>query len=435
MTYEKLKVFTEVLDLIKTQYVEDVDEQKVLYGAVDGMLRTLDPHSSFLNPESFKEMKVDTRGEFGGLGIEITRGEQAIRVVSPIEDTPAFRVGMKAGDLIIKIEDESTQDMNLMDAVKKMRGKPGTDIHLTVARKGETQPLEFTITRAVIKVRSVKWRAEENNLAYVRITQFNEQVHPLLEQALEEIGDELEKSGGVKGLVLDLRNDPGGLLDQAVQVSDAFLESGRIVYTKGRIPGKDMSFDSHPGDLLNGAPIVVLINGGSASASEIVAGALQDHGRAVIMGTQSFGKGSVQTIIPLSDGSGLRLTTAQYFTPSGRSIQAKGITPDIVVEDLEVTKPKEKGFDRPKEADLKGHLENHDDGGAAMTKEDKEGGAPATEAEKEIEKRDRITGRSKEDYQLWRALDLLKGLQVFERQRDKRAQMQAPLQRKTADLS
>ncbi|MBF0623700.1 MAG: S41 family peptidase [Magnetococcales bacterium] len=433
VTYEKLKVFSEVYDQIKQNYVEEIDHKKVLYGAIHGMLKTLDPHSSFLPPESFKEMTDETRGEFGGLGIEITRGNRAIKVVSPIEDTPAFRAGMKAGDLIIKIEDESTQDMDLMEAVKKMRGKAGTKVNLTVIRKGELKPLQFSIVRAVIKVRNVKWRLEPGNIAYVRITQFTQQTSPLLGEAVETLKKEVGKDG-LKGLVLDLRNDPGGLLDQAVQVADAFMEQGRIVYTKGRIPGKDMSFDAGPGDLVEGLPMVVLINGGSASASEIVAGALQDHHRAIIMGTPSFGKGSVQTIFPLPDGSGLRLTTAKYFTPGGRSIQAKGIEPDLVVEDLAFNAPPTPA-QRPKERDLKGHLE--EDGAGEVDEESPEIGVESEEPEvqepeeqeKQEEKEpvedgeedgeesdkkpDQITGHSKEDYQLQRALDLLRGYQVF----------------------
>ncbi len=411
VTYEKLRVFSEVYSLIRQNYVEEVDEKKILYGAIHGMLKTLDPHSSFLTPEHFKEMRVDTKGEFGGLGIEISRGERGIRVVSPIEDTPAFRVGMKAGDLIIQIEKESTQEMSLMDAVKKMRGKPGTKINLTVARKGEGKPLHFTITRAVIKIRSVKWRLEASNIAYVRIIQFNEQTNRLLERALADLGKKAGKKG-LQGVVLDLRNDPGGLLDQAVAVADSFLNKGLIVYTKGRIPGKDMSFEAHPGDLAGGVPIVVLINAGSASASEIVSGALQDHHRGVIMGTQSFGKGSVQTIIPLADGSGLRLTTAQYFTPSGRSIQAKGITPDIVVEDLDITGGKLRDSPHTTEADLKGHLQNTDEpdaGGKGISRKET-GDGKTTSKEEEA---DRVTGRSKSDYQLQRALDLLRGFQVL----------------------
>ncbi|MBF0144406.1 MAG: S41 family peptidase [Magnetococcales bacterium] len=479
-TYEKLKVFSEVFALVRQNYVEEVDEESLLYGAIHGMLRTLDPHSSFLTPDSFKEMKVDTRGEFGGLGIEITRGDRGVKVVSPIEDTPAFHAGIKAGDLIIKIEDEATQEMDLMDAVKKMRGKPGTDITLTIVRQGETKPLVLTITRAVIKVHSVKWRMEEGNIGYARILTFNEQSMPLLEKAFEDLES---KAGdvGLKGLVLDLRNDPGGLLDQAVKVSDAFLDEGRIVYTKGRIPGKDMAFDAQEGDLLKGAPMVVLINSGSASASEIVAGALQDHKRAVVMGTKSFGKGSVQTIIPLEDGSGLRLTTAHYFTPNGTSIQAKGITPDIVVEEVAVP-GKQADARRLREADLKGHLENVDEkkdapardaeGGAedgakpedekgapdgkapVSDPEDKDGAAPggdgasvapggrgagtttgdrdgtASEEASSPEEEEGLepdggesgtgdpekpaqAGKEKEDYQLNRALDLLRGYQIF----------------------
>ena len=425
VTYEKLRVFSEVYSLIRQNYVEDVDEQKILYGAIHGMLKTLDPHSSFLTPEHFKEMRVDTKGEFGGLGIEISRDDRGILVVSPIEDTPAFREGMKAGDLIVQIEEESTQEMSLMDAVKKMRGKPGTAIKLTVARKGESKPLLFTITRAVIQIRSVKWRLEDHGIAYVRIIQFNEQTHPLLEKALAELGTKAGKEG-LKGVVLDLRNDPGGLLDQAVAVADDFLEKGLIVYTKGRIPGKDMSFEAQAGDLANGVPVVVLINSGSASASEIVSGALQDHHRAVIMGTQSFGKGSVQTIIPLADGSGLRLTTAQYYTPSGRSIQAKGITPDIVVEDLDIDDGKLRDGAHTTEADLKGHLVNEELPGEkpkkkkeeiAPKKEEptqgKDGEVEGDRSDAERAERDRVTGRSKSDYQLQRALDLLRGFQVL----------------------
>ncbi|MBF0628986.1 MAG: S41 family peptidase [Magnetococcales bacterium] len=447
VTYEKLRVFSEVFSLIKQNYVEEVDEKSILYGAIQGMLKTLDPHSSFLTPEHFKEMRVDTRGEFGGLGIEISRDERGVKVVAPIEDTPAYRVGIKAGDIIIKIDDVNTADMDLLEAVKKMRGKPGSKITLQVARKGENKPLSFTLVRAVIKIRSVKWREEGPGLGYVRIIQFNEQTQPLLETAMTELTKKSE-GGKLKGLVLDLRNDPGGLLDQAVAVSDAFLEEGRIVYTKGRIAGKDMSFDAQTGDLASGAPIVVLINGGSASASEIVAGALQDHRRAVIMGTQSFGKGSVQTIIPLNDGSGLRLTTAQYYTPNGRSIQAKGIVPDIVVE--EDLKDK-KGQPRPKEADLKGHLQNAEapekttPAETAPAEESKPDSEPAKEKtkgkekEKKLDKEpttpdsdkdskkeegegdnteeeniDRVTGHGKQDQQLQRALDLLRGFQVLD---------------------
>ncbi|MBF0421782.1 MAG: S41 family peptidase [Magnetococcales bacterium] len=433
VTYEKLRVFSEVFRLIKQNYVEDVDEKTVLYGAIQGMLKSLDPHSSFLTPENFKEMRVDTKGEFGGLGIEITHAERGIRVVSPIEDTPAFEVGMKAGDLIIKIDDESTEDMELMDAVKKMRGKPGTSITLVVVRQGETKPLTFKITRAIIKIRSVKWRLEGDKIGYVRVIQFNEQTYPLLQEAMTD----LEKSAGskLKGLVLDLRNDPGGLLDQAVQVADAFIDKGLIVYTKGRIDGKDMSFEAQEGDLLTNAPMVVLINAGSASASEIVAGALQDHHRAVLMGTRSFGKGSVQTIIPLSDGSGLRLTTAKYYTPSGRSIQAKGIDPDIVVEDLDIGGVRNKQ-PRTTEADLRGHLEDGEGARKSTIRKKKEpavketvpkegapkeapsGTAPTrSESEEEAElNKDRVTGHSKEDYQLQRALDLLRGFQVLKSQ-------------------
>ncbi|MEO5339412.1 MAG: S41 family peptidase [Magnetococcus sp. MYC-9] len=433
VTYEKLRVFSEVFSLVKQNYVEEVDEKSVLYGAVHGMLKALDPHSSFLTPESFKEMRVDTKGEFGGLGIEISQAEHGILVVSPIEDTPAFLAGVKSGDLIVKIDGDSAEEMNILDAVKKMRGKPGTPVQLTIVRKGTSKPLTFKIVRDIIKVRSVKWRLESGNIGYTRIAQFNEQTMPLLEQGIEELKKEAG-SEGLKGLVLDLRNDPGGLLDQAVEVADAFLEKGLIVYTKGRIPGKDMSFDARPGDLIHNAPMVVLINSGSASASEIVSGALQDHHRGTIMGTRSFGKGSVQTIIPLSDGSGLRLTTAQYYTPSGRSIQAKGIVPDVVVEDMDLSGNKrDTGERHATEADLKGHLKSADgseENGKGRGKErdeNKEGATPGDKAgdkgkesgevkprtkEQILEESDRITGHNKEDYQLQRALDLLRGLRT-----------------------
>lgn len=415
-TYERLKVFSEVYALVKKNYVEEVDEQKVIYGAINGMLEALDPHSSFLTPEDFRDMRVETRGEFGGLGLEITRQEGAIKVVSPIQDTPAFRAGIQSGDLIVKINNELTKDLNLMEAVKRMRGKPGTKLTLTIVRPGAPKPLVITLVRDVIKIRSVKWRMETGNIGYVRISQFNEQSYPLLEEAVEEFKSQAGRDG-MKGLVLDLRNDPGGLLDQAVQVADAFLDKGLIVYTKGRIPGKDMSFDAQSGELLPGVPVVVLINAGSASASEIVSGALQDHKRGIVMGEQSFGKGSVQTIIPLADGSGLRLTTAQYFTPSGRSIQAKGITPDIVVEDPRVSK--RKGLRPTKEADLKGHLRNGN--GSEEPAQELEPPLPVNPEEEEVEAmeetkpedRDPVTGRDKNDPQLQRALDLLRGYRVF----------------------
>lgn len=421
VAYEKLKLFSEVYALVKQSYVEEVDDKNLLYGAIDGMLASLDPHSSFLTPDNFKEMKVDTRGEFGGLGIEITRGDGGIKVVSPIEDTPADRAGMESGDIIVKIEEETTQDMSLTDAVKKMRGKPGTRIKLTVIRKGVSKPLIFTLTRDIIKVVSVKWRVERESIGYVRVSQFNEQTTPLLEKAMAGLKKETGRTG-MKGLVLDLRNDPGGLLDQAVQVADAFLDAGRIVYTKGRIPGKDMSFDAQSGDLADGVPMVVLINSGSASASEIVAGALQDHKRATVMGVQSFGKGSVQTIIPLSDGSGVRLTTAQYYTPSGRSIQAKGIKPDTEVED-EATKNRKEKRSHLIEADLKRHLKNAGDPATGEEKPSVSGTENASESSATTnepdgfvlapddrpkdEDTDRVTGRSKKDLQLQRALEYL----------------------------
>ncbi|MBF0283914.1 MAG: S41 family peptidase [Magnetococcales bacterium] len=424
LTYDKLKVLSEVYAQVKQSYVEEVDDQKLLYGAVDGMLRSLDPHSSFLTPDHYKEMKVETSGKFGGLGIEIVRGEGGIKVMSPIEDTPAYKAGVKPGDLIIKIDRETTQDMGLHDAVLKMRGKPGSQVDLTVVRDKRPTPLVFRLTRAIINVRSVKWRMEPNRIGYVRLIQFNEQTHGLLTKALEELKQEAG-SDGLKGLVLDLRNNPGGLLDQAASVSDDFLNEGLIVYTKGRGPGRFMSFEAQEGELAAGVPMVALINSGSASASEIVAGALQDHKRAVILGTQSFGKGSVQTIIPMSDGSGLRLTTAQYYTPNGRSIQAKGIVPDLVLED---PNGKKKNAKRTTEADLKGHLKNAGEPSQANTappaasepQEQDENAPPfngpldpddgdGDSTDIPPEKMDRITGRAKEDVQLQRALELLTG--------------------------
>ena len=329
-TYENLKLFTEVLSIVQSQYVDEVPPKELIYSAIKGTLRGLDPHSSFLDPESYREMQVETTGTFGGLGIEITLKDDVLTVVSPIDGTPAHRAGLQSGDRIVKIEGITTKDLSLTDAVKRMRGKPGTKITITITREGWTEPRDFTITREQIRVQSVRSQELEPGIGYVRLRQFQEQSPNDLEAALEKFTRNAQK---LQGLVLDLRNDPGGLLTAAVEISEKFLEDGKlVVYTEGRVRNQSMRFTAHAKKPYLGFPIVVLVNQGSASASEIVAGALQDWGRGIVLGTQTFGKGSVQTIIPLSDGSGLRLTTAKYFTPKGRSIHGKGITPDIIVE-------------------------------------------------------------------------------------------------------
>lgn len=327
--YENLKVFTEVLTYIDANYVEEVEPEKLVHGAIRGMLRTLDPHSSFMPPAVYREMQVETEGRFGGLGIEITIRDDILTVVAPIDGTPAFRAGIQAGDQIIKVDGESTKDMSLIDAVKKLRGPEDSSVTISIMRKGFTEPKDFTLTRAIIQIKSVRWTKLQDDIGYVKLRSFQKTTSEELEDALQDLEEQ-----NIRALVLDLRNNPGGLLEQAINVSDEFLEGGKlIVYTKGRLAGQNMKGFSKNDRAHLRYPMVILVNGGSASASEIVAGALQDLGRATIIGTQSFGKGSVQTIIPLSDGSGLRLTTAKYYTPKGREINGKGITPDIVVEE------------------------------------------------------------------------------------------------------
>jgi len=399
--YEQLQKFSRVMDLVRRAYVEDVGDEKLIEGALSGMLSSLDPHSSYLDKEMYKQMTVDTKGEFGGLGIEISSAEGGIRIVSPIEDTPADRAGVKAGDLIIKINDELARDMSLPEAVKKMRGKPGTSIMLTIFRKGEDAPLEVKIVRAIIKVKSVKGDLLAPGYAYLRVTQFQERSSSLLKEQIKAL---TKRAGGsLSGAVLDLRNNPGGLLNQAVEISDLFLEKGNIVSTKSRA-GKSLSFDAHAGDELAGLPLIVLINHGSASASEIVAGALQDHHRAVLLGTKSFGKGSVQSVVPLQDGTAIKVTTALYYTPSGRSIQATGIDPDIEVEQLVVKQVESVASKLPSvsERDLKGHLSNGN--GKKESKTKTKHGEDASEA---------MQKRLKLDTQLQRALDLLRGLHAL----------------------
>jgi len=397
-SYQQLQKFSHVMEMVRRSYVEEVDDEKIIEGALSGMLSNLDPHSTYLDKEMYGQMQVETKGEFGGLGIEISAAEGGIRVVSPIEDTPAYRVGIKAGDLILKIDDQIARDLTLMESVKLMRGKPGTSIRLTIFREGESTPLEFTVVRDVIKVKSVKSDFLAPGYAYLRITQFQERTASLM---AEQVASLIKRSGDhLQGAVLDLRSNPGGLLNQAVEVSDLFLNNGGIVSTKSRT-GSNMSFKAKKGDVLNGLPLVVLINNGSASASEIVAGALQDNHRAVLVGMPSFGKGSVQSIIPLPDGSALKLTTALYYTPSGRSIQATGIEPDILVEPVLVADAaKKKKIQAVLERDLKGHIENGD---SHKDKPEAAKGEPSKA----------MLGRLEQDVPLQRALDLLKGLHAL----------------------
>ena len=423
---EELRTFAEVFNAIKQGYVEPVDDKKLITFAISGMLSNLDPHSTYLDADAYKELQVGTQGEFGGLGIEVGMEDGLVKVVSPIEDTPADRGGVKSGDLIFKLDDTLVKGLTLSDAVKRMRGKPKTQIKLSILRKGEAKPLEITLTREVIKVQSVKSKLVEDGYGYLRVTSFQENTVASLAKNLND----LYKPGPLKGLVLDLRNDPGGLLNTAIGVSAAFLpEKTLVTSTDGRTPDAKHQFYAVPEDYLRGSredvlktlpdgtrkvPMVVLINGGSASASEIVAGALQDQKRAVVMGTTSFGKGSVQTVLPLPGNTAIKLTTARYFTPSGRSIQAKGIVPDIVVEESANGTPSV----RLREADLENHLENNKDTAPAKPQVKvappkakngpvkEEGDEPAEAPSREL--------ASKKDYQLGQAINLLKGLQIMQ---------------------
>jgi carboxyl-terminal processing protease len=437
--YEDLRLFTDVLALIQRNYVEKPQNKELVYGAVKGMLETLDPHSSFMTPDVYREMQVETRGEFSGLGIEITTKDDRIVVVTPIEDTPAFKAGVQSGDQIVRIDGKSTKGMGLVDAVKLMRGPRGSSVKITVAREGAAEPIDFTITRATIAVKSVKTKTLEAGYAYIRLTQFQERSADDLGVAL----DKFEKEG-LKGVILDMRNNPGGLLDQAVKVADYWIDSGLIVYTDGRIENQRMEFRATPDRVKRDYNMIVLVNEGSASASEIVAGALQDAGRAVVVGTQTFGKGSVQTIIPLSDGSALRLTTARYYTPKGRSIQAKGITPDIIIE--AGTFVAARGVDREviRERSLDRHFLGDDEKGEKPEKKDKEPAAspsaspagpqsktkaPGAKDEAKAESPAFTLGEPGKDLQLDRALDMLKSWQVFQTLSTKRgavAQQAAP---------
>jgi carboxyl-terminal processing protease len=354
-TYRELNLFGDVFERVRADYVERPDDSKLVESAINGMLAGLDPHSSYMDPKSFRDMQVQTRGEFGGLGIEVTMEDGLVKVVAPIDDTPAAKAGVMANDVITHLDDEAVQGLTLNQAVDKMRGPVNTKIKLTIMRKGADKPIEVSIVRDIIRVKSVRWHPEGGDVGYIRITQFNEQTTDGLKQAINDLNSQLG-ADKVKGYVVDLRNNPGGLLDQAISVSDTFLEKGEIVSTRGRNPEETQRFNARPGDMTKGKPLIVLINGGSASASEIVAGALQDHKRATLIGTRSFGKGSVQTIIPLGAGNGaLRLTTARYYTPAGRSIQAKGISPDIeVLQDVPDNLKAQ--TDSKGEASLRGHL-------------------------------------------------------------------------------
>ncbi len=391
-TYRQLSLFGDVFERVRSEYVEDVSDEQLIEAAVNGMLSALDPHSSYLSPKNFREMQTQTRGEFGGLGIEVTMENGVVKVVSPIDDTPAFRAGLKSGDLITHLDGEPVQGLTLSEAVEKMRGKVGSDLKLTVRREN-LDPFNVTVTRDIIKIRSVRSRMEGGDIAYVRITSFSEQTTSGVEQSIKNLRKKAK--GKLAGVVIDLRNNPGGLLDQSVKVSDAILDQGEIVSTRSRRPDESRRFNAKAGDITDGLPIVVMVNGGSASASEIVAGALQDHRRAIVLGTRTFGKGSVQTIIPLSGNGAIRLTTARYYTPSGRSIQAKGIEPDILVEQAKVEKITRPGVKR--EEDLRGRLENPSD----------------NQIKPDTEQLVKETDKPPEDYQLSRALDLLRGIALY----------------------
>ncbi len=387
-TYQQLNLFGDVFERVRADYVEKPDDKKLVESAINGMLSGLDPHSSYMDPKSFRDMQVQTRGEFGGLGIEVTMEDGLVKVVAPIDDTPAAKAGVMANDIITKLDDEAVQGLTLNQAVDKMRGPVNSKIKLTIVRKGTDKPIELTIMRDIIRVKSVRSHAEGDDVGYIRITQFNEQTTDGLKQAINDLGSQLG-ADKIKGYIVDLRNNPGGLLDQAISVADTFLDKGEIVSTRGRNPEETQRFNARPGDMTKGKPVIVLINGGSASASEIVAGALQDHKRATLIGTRSFGKGSVQTIIPLgADNGALRLTTARYYTPSGRSIQAQGIKPDIEVsQDVPASLKGE--TDTEGEASLRGHL--------AATGAEKSGSQSY------------VPPDEKDDKALHMALDLLRG--------------------------
>jgi carboxyl-terminal processing protease len=415
-TYKQLSLFGGVFETVREKYVDKVSDQQLIEYAIKGMLSNLDPHSDYMTAKDFDDMKVQTKGEFGGLGIEVTMEDGLVKVVTPIDDTPAFKAGIKPGDLITHLDKKPIMGMTLADAVDKMRGKVGSSVELVVRREGTAEPLFITIKRDVIKIKSVKYRVEGNgDIGYIRITTFNQNTYDGLKDAFEKI----KKESGTKlvGYVLDLRNNPGGLLDQAISVSDAFLDQGEIVSTRGRNDEAIKRDNALPGDLADGMPVVALINSGSASAAEIVSGALQDHHRAVLMGTRSFGKGSVQTVIPTPGGGAMRLTTARYFTPSGRSIQAKGIDPDILVEPAKIEKLEDL---RVHEADLKGAISNPDapttPAETSVTNDNKDAkdGKDNKSADKKLSPEEEMAAQ---DYQLARAVDLLHGLALVKKEK------------------
>ncbi len=402
--YEQLDLFGDIFERIRAQYVEEVEPEDLIEAAIDGMLTSLDPHSSYLSPDDAEQMRVQTRGEFGGLGIEVTQEEGFVKVVSPIDGTPADEAGIEAGDFITHVDGESILGLTLDKAVDLMRGPVGSEIIITVVREGESDPFDVTIIRDTIKLTAVRARTEGTSVV-LRVTTFNDQTFPNLEEGLNEQIEEIGGLDKVNGVVLDLRNNPGGLLTQAIKVSDAFLNEGEIVSTRGRDPSDGERFNATPGDLAEGKPIVVLINGGSASASEIVAGALQDHRRAIVVGTKSFGKGSVQTVMPLRGDGAMRLTTSRYYTPSGRSIQALGVSPDIIVEQPRSTPPTDEEEDDARtrsEADLRGSLNND------SLSEDE-----VRQIEEDRAKAEATAELREEDYQLAYAIDILKGLSAF----------------------
>lgn len=403
-TYKALNLFGDVFEQVRSNYVEPTEDKKLIEYALNGMLSSLDPHSGFMNEDEAKTMNIQNKGEYGGLGIEVTMENGVIKVVSPIDDTPAARAGVQAGDLIVEIDGKQVIGMTLNDSVDKMRGKVGAEILLTIVRQGAKAPIKLKLIRDIIQVQSVKSRVENGNIGYIRITTFNAQTSPGLKKAFEDIKKQTD--GNLVGYVLDLRNNPGGLLDQAIAVSDTFLDKGEIVSTRGRKPDDTRRDNATSGDIANGLPVVVLINGGSASASEIVAGALQDHKRALIMGTQSFGKGSVQTLFNAQGGGMIRLTTARYYTPSGRSIQSKGITPDVIIERAKVVEEKD-AFSEVHEADLKGALANPDaDAAQPETKKPEPAkDVPSAKTDKD--------NKTKSDYQLLRAIDVLQAISIY----------------------
>jgi len=401
-TYKTLRTFNEVLDIVQKNYVEEVDSNTLIKGAIDGMVKSLDPHSSFMTAEMYKELEVDTRGSFGGIGIEITMNKDMLTVVSPIEDTPAFKAGVKSGDQIIMIDQQSTKDITISEAVKKLRGKKDTKVTLTIMREGLAKPKDFVLVREDIKIKSVKSKDFDKHIGYIRLAAFQERTTDDLKKTLREV---TEKANPLQGLILDMRNNPGGLLNQAIEVSDVFLKSGTIVSTRGRTKSMESKNAARNDGDEPACPMVVLVNEGTASAAEIVAGALQDNGRAIILGTQTFGKGSVQTVIPLEDGSGLKLTTAKYYTPSGRSIQAEGITPDIIVKYAAPAEAKAKPegtMSVMRERDLQGHI-----------KSPQENSLKAAEPKPEPKKDE--PDEAAPDNQIKSAIDILKSWEIFKK--------------------